>query len=248
MNANGSTEPTFTYIGSELDLFALASNWKQYWVARVRPYVHGRVLEIGAGIGSNTVALAHPDDDWTCLEPDAGLVHRLEQRISEAGLRVRAIRGATGDVHDSDRYDCAIYIDVLEHIDDDRTELARAAALLRPGGRLIVLAPAHRFLFSPFDASIGHFRRYSRATLLAAAPPELGIERTFYLDSVGAVASAVNRLALRQSMPTEGQIRFWDGVLVPASRVLDPVLRYRVGKSVVAIWRKASGAEAGSRR
>jgi len=239
MSGNGSAD--FTYVGSELDLFARASNWKKYWVGCVRPYIRGRVLEIGAGIGSNTVALAHAGDDWTCLEPDARLVERLGRRLSEHGLTVRVIHGTTANIQSRGQYDCAIYIDVLEHIEDDHRELAHAAALLRPGGRLIVLAPAHQFLFSPFDASIGHFRRYSRGTLLAAAPPALDVERTFYLDSVGAVASAVNRLALRQSMPTAGQLRFWDGVLVRASRVLDPVLRYRVGKSVVAVWRRAGG-------
>ena len=248
MSANGSAEPGFTYVGSELDLFALATNWKEYWVARIRPYLRGRVVEIGAGIGSNTVALASPADDWTCVEPDARLVERLERRIAEIGPRVRVIRGTNADIHDSDPFDCAIYIDVLEHIEDDRTELARTAALLRPGGRLIVLAPAHQFLFSPFDASIGHFRRYSRSTLLAAAPPGLAVERAFYLDSVGAIASAANRLALRQSMPTAGQLRFWDSVLIPASRVLDPMLGYHVGKSVVAVWTRTSTARAGTPR
>jgi hypothetical protein len=37
-------------------------------------------------------------------------------------------------------------------------------------------------------------------------------------------------------MPTQGQILFWDRVLVPASRVIDPLLARSVGKSVVAIW------------
>jgi hypothetical protein len=40
-------------------------------------------------------------------------------------------------------------------------------------------------------------------------------------------------------MPTSGQIRFWDRVLVPASRVVDPILAFRVGKSVIAIWTRS---------
>lgn len=244
MSANDSADAAFKYVGSELDLFARAANWKRYWTGRVRPYVRGRVLEIGAGIGANTVELARAGDDWTCLEPDAALAARLERRLADAGLPFRVIRGTTAAMPGGDRYDCAIYIDVLEHIEDDRSELARAAALLAPGGRLIVLAPAHQALFSPFDASIGHFRRYSRRTLLAAAPPDLIVERAFYLDAVGAIASTVNRLALRQSMPTAAQISFWDGVLVRGSRVLDPLLGYRVGKSVVGVWRKPAAARA----
>ena len=49
-------------------------------------------------------------------------------------------------------------------------------------------------------------------------------------------ASLANRLLLRASMPTDGQIKFWDRMLVPVSRVIDPVLGRSIGKSVVAIW------------
>ena len=38
--------------------------------------------------------------------------------------------------------------------------------------------------------------------------------------------------------PTPGQIALWDRVMVPISRLLDPVLGYRLGKSVMGVWRK----------
>ena len=62
----------------------------------------------------------------------------------------------------------------------------------------------------------------------------------FYLDAVGMAASLANRLLLRASMPTDGQIKFWDRMLVPVSRVIDPVLARSIGKSVVAIWTLAT--------
>ena len=45
------------YLGSELDLFAMASNWKAYIKREIGPYVKGHVLEVGAGIGETTKAL-----------------------------------------------------------------------------------------------------------------------------------------------------------------------------------------------
>jgi hypothetical protein len=59
-----------------------------------------------------------------------------------------------------------------------------------------------------------------------------------YLDSAGLLASFANKLVLKRSMPTKGQIAFWDGVLVRVSRVIDPLVRYRVGKSVLGVWRR----------
>jgi hypothetical protein len=102
---------------------------------------------------------------------------------------------------------------------------------------VIVLAPAHQWLFTPFDSAIGHFRRYTRKTLAAAAPPELHTEKLIYLDAVGLAASLANRLLLKQSMPTHAQIQTWDRLMVPISRLLDPLLGNRAGKSVLGIWR-----------
>ena len=49
----------FHYVGSELDLFAEARNWKAYWSRRIGSFVRGDVLEVGAGIGSNTELMRH---------------------------------------------------------------------------------------------------------------------------------------------------------------------------------------------
>jgi hypothetical protein len=133
----------------------------------------------------------------------------------------------------------ATYIDVLEHIDDDHSELKAAAAKLKVGGRLIVLAPAHQRLFTPFDQSVGHFRRYNRNMMRDAAPPELKVERIFYLDSVGLLASLANKLFLKQSMPTKEQLHVWDSWMIPVSRVIDPLLFRSIGKTVVGIWSKS---------
>ena len=225
----------FKYEGSELDLFEKARNWKAYWRAQIRDFVRGDVLEVGAGIGANTLTLAPLDfKHWTCLEPDAALAARVTLPL---GGRHRSEIGTIVDLPSDARFDAILYIDVLEHIEDDRSEMARAAARLNPGGTVIVLSPAHPFLFTPFDTAIGHFRRYTRASLQAAAPETLRVEKLIYLDAAGMLASAANRLLLQSAMPTEGQILTWDRMLVPVSRVIDPLFGGRLGKSVLGIWR-----------
>ncbi|QQP92903.1 class I SAM-dependent methyltransferase (plasmid) [Skermanella sp. TT6] len=229
----------FSYAGSELELFRSAERWKTYWGSRLGGYVTGRVLEVGAGIGGTTeVLVTGRAIEWVCLEPDPALSDRLRRSVDAGRLpdRCRVVTGTVADLGAEDRFDTVLYIDVLEHIEDDRAELARAAARLEPGGHLIVLAPAHQFLFTAFDREIGHYRRYDRKSLLALEPPGLRMATAFYLDSVGMLASLGNRLLLRSSMPTAGQIRLWDRMMVPLSRGLDPLLRRSLGKTVVAIW------------
>lgn len=232
----------FTYAGGELDLFAHAQNWKRYWSAQLRPYLRGEVLEVGAGIGANTRFLrTAAQQRWVCLEPDAALLESLRQAFGQnpPNEPCEPRLGTLQSLEDHERFDAILYIDVLEHIAEDRSELANAAQRLKPSGRVVVLSPAHAWLFSKFDASIGHFRRYTRSSLLAAVPSELTTERLVYLDSCGLFFSLANRLLLRQSLPTKQQILFWDRRVIPLSRIIDRFLLYNAGKSVLGIWRKS---------
>jgi hypothetical protein len=147
--------------------------------------------------------------------------------------------GTTADVNPRSRFDTILYIDVLEHIEDDRAEVARAGELLAPGGTLIVLSPAFQQLYSEFDQSVGHYRRYTRASLAAVMPPSLHRVRLRYLDSVGFLASLSNRALLRQALPSRRQIAVWDRVMIPASRALDPLLARAFGRSVLAVYERA---------
>ena len=232
---------SYSYVGNELELFAEAVHWKRYFRSAIADRLVGDVLEVGAGIGETARHLLDGRQrSWLCLEPDERLGTRL-RAWAEAGdvapLPTVQI-GTTADLDPSSRFDTILYIDVLEHIEDDRAEMARAAELLAPRGALIVLSPAFQQLFSDFDRSVGHFRRYTRASLAEVMPPSVRQVRLRYLDSVGFLASLSNRALLRQALPTRRQIALWDRVMIPASRVLDLLLARGFGRSVLAVYER----------
>ncbi|MDW8220372.1 MAG: class I SAM-dependent methyltransferase [Bacteroidota bacterium] len=229
----------YTYIGSELELFEKAIHWKQYYASFLQPYLQGDVLEVGAGIGGTTVALCNgAQSSWTCLEPDSTLAQHIDEKIVSGVLPsiCTVHNGLLSNLPRSYRCNTAIYIDVLEHIEDDRAQLEETARYLLPNGYVIVLAPAYQWLYSPFDKAIGHYRRYTRASLLALAPSSFHCVSAFYLDSVGLCTSIANKLFLKQDQPTPKQIEFWDSVMIPIARVVDRLLRYNLGRSVIVIW------------
>jgi hypothetical protein len=43
---------------------------------------------------------------------------------------------------------------------------------------------------------------------------------------------------LKSSMPNRAQIAVWDRLMVPLSRLFDPLWGYSLGKSVLAVWSK----------
>jgi SAM-dependent methyltransferase len=230
-----------TYVGTELELFRTAQNWKRYYGAYLQPHLKGAILEVGAGLGGTTASLCDgTQDQWVCLEPDPELSSQIDEQLSSDALPscCRSICGTIESLPSDSAFDSILYIDVIEHIEDDAAELSRAAEWLKPGGHLLIVVPANQWLFSPFDEAVGHFRRYSRKRLAAAVPNELVKVRNIYLDSVGMCASAMNRFALKQTEPSLSQVQFWDRTIVPVSRILDRLLLYSIGKSVLGIWQR----------
>ncbi|HUF61176.1 MAG TPA: class I SAM-dependent methyltransferase [Verrucomicrobiales bacterium] len=237
-DASGSYE----YVGDELKVFQHAVRWKRYCRDRVQRFVRGRVLEAGGGIGATTRALClDAVTEWCSVEPDPGLAAEMQRRFAAEPLPVplRIVTGTLSALDAEPVFDTILYMDVLEHIEDDAAELIRARDRLRRGGHLVVLSPAHQWLFTAFDRAIGHYRRYNRKSLRAAAPAGLPEVRMEYLDAAGLLASLANRLILHSASPTLAQIRFWDGRLVPVSRKLDPVFGRNLGKSILGVWRQA---------
>ncbi|MFI5347951.1 MAG: class I SAM-dependent methyltransferase [Elusimicrobiota bacterium] len=229
------------YAGRELELFEGARNWKRYWSSEIRPFLGGDILEVGAGLGANTEFIKSTEASaWMCLEPDPELASRMRGRFSGRALlaECRVEVGTTEALSPGRRFDGIVYVDTLEHIEEDRGELERAARLLRAGGRIVVLAPAHQWLYSPFDRAVGHFRRYDRLSLAELMPSGGRLLRLDYLDSAGLLASAGNRVFLQRSAPSRKQVFFWDRFLVPSLRLLDRLTFHMIGKSILGVWEK----------
>jgi SAM-dependent methyltransferase len=224
------------YVGGELPLFLEARNFHRYYLDLFEPWLRGRVLEVGGGLGALTESLLERDvGAITVCEPDVELAARLAERV---GCRADVVVGGLRDVPpDRGAFDAVLYVDVLEHIEDDQAELVAAVGRLSPGGALLVGGPAHDWLFSSFDTAIGHHRRYDRGRLraLIAGCPTLDLVRFAYFDCLGVLLSLGNRWIGDQRMPSPRQIQFWDRLVLPMSRRLDRLLAHRVGKSFVAV-------------
>lgn len=231
----------YEYAGGELEVFSNASNWRSYWQSHVRNHLGGKVLEVGAGIGTVSRSLISEDiEKWVSLEPDSNLFRQLQSQLQHeiSTGTAFALCGTLKDLPLKNKFDAILYIDVLEHIEDDQDEIIHSLTHLEDNGRLIILVPAHQFLYSTFDKAIGHFRRYNKKTLESLIPKEIEIIESIYLDSVGLIASLANRFIIKSSSPTVGNILFWDKWIIPLSNLLDRIIFFSVGKSLLVVCRK----------
>ena len=235
------SQTQIAYESSDLEVFAKATNWKTYWSDKLRPYVRGQVIEVGAGLGVSTKYMcAQEYPSWLCLDPDPSHVAHITQQIASGELPgfCEARGGVLSDIRANVLVDTILYIDVLEHIEEDEEEISLAASHLQSGGHVVVLSPAFAFLYSPFDKAVGHYRRYEKSDIGRLTANNLILADVFFLDSIGFLASLANRMFLKSTMPTSGQIALWDRAMVPVSKFADILFKSMFGRSIVMIWRK----------
>lgn len=125
------------------------------------PTTPATLLDVGAGIGAigELLATERPDITYTFDEPIDSLAAHLAARFGAE----RDLRGRTScpDV------DIVTLLDVIEHIDDDEAFLSELVARLSPGTTIVITVPGSMRLWSQWDVSLGHRRRYEKPELEA---------------------------------------------------------------------------------
>jgi SAM-dependent methyltransferase len=230
------------HFGAEDDLECLAASKYFFdWVLEeFEPYLHGRVLEVGAGTGTITRKLIErcPDVSVDALEPAANVFASLDayaaltERVSAWKQTLAEHEAQAGDV-----FDAALYVNVLEHIADDEREVRLSAAALRPGGALLVFGPALEALYSELDHKAGHYRRYSLDGLRRIVEGAgLRIVTLRYFDLLGVLPYLVVYRWLHHTEISSSTMWGYDRLIVPMSRLIQDVLRHPpAGKNIILV-------------
>jgi len=229
-----SSSPQFQYRGHDiLDLLKEARNYNRWLADQVvaaAPPQAGKIVDLGAGRGTFAEMLRARGLEVNCVEPDP------ENQIV---LRENGFPVATGmEEHEPGSCDYIFTLNVLEHVPEDEALVRVAFSRLRNCGRLFVFVPAFPILWSRLDDYVEHQRRYRRASMVAMLRRAgFEVERARYADCVGFFAA----LGFGRSGRAEISARsswFYDRVLFPVSRFLDPVLGQFFGKNLAVGCRK----------
>ena len=186
------------------------------------------VLDFGAGNGTHARRLRGLGLDVRCVEPDTTLRTRLRDNGFEAAAAADAWKpGLFGTVYS---------LNVLEHIEDDRSAVRALRVALAPGGRLVLYVPAFQILFSAMDRTVGHCRRYRRDQLTALVQSSgLEVLDACYVDSLGFAAALVYRLIGRSGDLDPRAVRLYDRAVLPVSRLIDRLTARWVGKNLLVV-------------
>ena len=139
------------------------------WLTRVGPPKPSDVLlDCGAGTGRFAAEM-----EAVCrvlvLDDHEESLRLLRERFKPE--QVIALTGGEVPLPDCS-VDIVTALDVLEHVEHDAAAVKGFHRLLKPGGIALVTVPAGMALWSDWDVSLHHYRRYSRRELQAIFPDE----------------------------------------------------------------------------
>jgi len=228
-------------VGSEtLRRMASVSRYNDFIWQRLRPYAGQRILEVGCGIGNFTYYFVDREK-VVAVDPVPEAIESLQTRY----LHTDHVLPAVGDILNPElvaslkplRFDTVICVNVLEHIPDDELALRHMYEVLEPGGRLLLLVPAGRWLYGTLDYYLDHYRRYKYSEVVALMERAgFRIETSWRMNLPGILGWWLNARILRRPLLPSGQLRLFN-FLMPIFR-LEEKLNLPLGLSIVAIGKK----------
>jgi 2-polyprenyl-3-methyl-5-hydroxy-6-metoxy-1,4-benzoquinol methylase len=217
-----------------------ADAYNRWIFERIQPFLKGKILEVGCGIGNLTGLLLHQGEVMT-TDVKADYLNIVREKYrghpNLTGTLIWDIRSVPPD---GLRYpfDVIVCSNVLEHIEDDMTVLKHFHRLLSETGRLILLVPALTWLFNQLDKDLGHFRRYSKKNLvMKIEQSHFRILDLTYFNLFGMLGWFFNGSILRRRMLPTNQVKLFNR-LVPLFRSLEKITSNWIGQSLIVVGEK----------
>lgn len=222
-----------------LEVLEGADNYNAWIAQTIKPHLKSPIIELGAGTG-NISTFFTKTKNFTISEVDEVLLGILTDKFTNLHVGIENIdltRKIPKNLNGI--YNSAFAINVLEHIDDDKTAMVNARALLKDKGKLVLLVPAKKFAYSRLDKNLGHFRRYEPSELhQKLTDAGFVVQEIRYFNLLGLLSWIVRDKIEKQHLKlSKAQISLFDKI-VPALSHLEGAVKVPVGISLVAVARK----------
>ncbi|MEO8070038.1 MAG: methyltransferase domain-containing protein [Acidobacteriota bacterium] len=234
-------EPSDDIGALTLERMAGLEQYNRWLHDRFDAYLGRRVLEVGSGIGNQTRYFIDRER-VIASDVDPYYVNELTTKFgTRKNVRVASFRFPLTEADKDDlrreAIDSIVCLNVLEHIEDDRSTLRDFASVLPKGGHLALLVPSMPSLFGTLDTNLQHFRRYDLEPLrreLADAGFEA--ETLRYINRLAVFGWWLSSRVLRRKVLPKSQLA--------AFKIIMPLLRFEekhppsFGLSLLALARR----------
>ena len=223
-----------SYLNHVLGYFDLARNYRNYQLDLIRKFVGGNILEVGPGRGEIIENFISADNKITMIDTDEEMCKVIRERFKNSDVKILNSNISSLE----EKFDTILYMDVIEHIENDVKELDQAISKLNKNGKLVIIVPAFSILFSDFDKSVGHFRRYTKKNFFNYKNSEVKLRNLKYFDSLGFFILFLSKiLKFKGNSKAVFGIKVWN-MLIPISRLIDKIIFHSLGKSLICVYEK----------
>lgn len=233
------------YVGKDLEAMSFAVNYHRWILDEFKNLLGKHIVEVGAGTGSFSEMLLKTKPESLALVEPSDLYGDLVSNISESrnGTKVdfynAVFSAVANEITERQKPDSIIYVNVLEHVEDDEHELKLIYDSLSEGGHCFIFVPALTALYSEFDRKLGHFRRYTKKELeTKCAAAGFKLLKSKYFDFAGVLPWYVNYRLLKSESLGGGAVNLYDKAVVPVFRKIESVVNVPVGKNILLIGKK----------
>jgi SAM-dependent methyltransferase len=221
-----------------------ANNYRAALAREFAPFLSGKVIEIGAGVGQMTQVLQRAPGitDFLAVEPDS----RFHSAFAVSNPNTRLFKGIARDVPERNGWNTLVSINVLEHIEDDTAELREWHTLLsEAGGHLCLFVPARPEIYAPLDKDFGHFRRYTKPRLrIKLQEAGFKIRSIRYFNSLGYFAWWFSFCLFQRRSFDVRSVRAYDRLIFPVIYALESrICRPPFGQSLIVVAFASQGRE-----
>jgi len=227
-----------TYEGHDLEVLADLPNYYNWIIQIFRPWIKGRTMEIGAGIGTITRQIIDDTDELILVEPSAHLTDQIPAAITENSKVTvfnEMLETRLPQMTDSS-CDTIIMVNVLEHIEDDGAALESLFRVLKPGGHLLLFVPALQFLYSELDRQHGHFRRYHLSPLdFKLNVHGFRVRDKRYFDLAGVLPWWLINTIGKKTDFNPAMASIYDTYFVPVTKFVERWIAPPLGKNILIV-------------
>lgn len=233
------------YGGKDLEVMALAAGYHRWILETFRPHFGVHAAEVGAGTGSfSELLLEEKFESLALIEPSKRTFEQLKERVTRWNMdgKIMLYNATYEQVarEVSPEPDSVIYVNVLEHIENDEAEIDLVYRSLPKHGRLFIFVPALRWLFGSLDAQVGHFRRYKKGEIEEKCQRAgFKILDCRYFDLAGIAPWWINYRLLKLQSIQVGAVKFYGRYIVPISKALESKMKPPLGKNLLLIAEKS---------
>ncbi len=224
----------------QVEITSLAVNYYRWLIEEIVKHCGGIVFEVGSGTGIIAEGISRSGKRVIANEVDVAMCRHLRERF-KGNENIMVVEGdVVGNLSECLKLkdagiDTVLMVNVLEHFKDDIRVLTNVKEVFNGSGRLILYVPAYEFLYSPFDRVLGHYRRYSKRSLMRVielAGYRVRLIKAMHLTGIpGWFLYKV--IGVRSHNPAF--MKLYDRYVIPFSRLIEKLIRGTVGLSYFCV-------------